>query len=262
MDCTDTSIPVVRLGNLDFARLSFNETVRLVLDWACERRKGLIVTPNVDHMVTMRNDAEMQAIAGGAILRVADGMPVVWLSRLVGMPLPERVTGADLLPALAAGAGARGVSIFLLGAGPGVAARAAEMLCSHHPDLTIAGTYSPPMGFEHDLTECQRIVERINAVRPALLFVGLGAPKQEKWAARWLAQLDVGPVLGVGAAFDFLAGEVRRAPVPLQRVGLEWLWRLMMEPRRMWHRYLVNGPRFLAVIVDEIALRRRIGKPR
>lgn len=244
--------PTVRLLGVDFDAVDQDAAVARLIERAARREKGLVVTPNVDHVVTMRDDAEMRRIVAGAAMRLADGMPIVWLSRLAGRRLPARVTGADLFPAIAEAARSADVSLFLLGAAAGVAARAGEVLQARFPGLRIAGTYSPPFGFEHDAAECERIVAMINRVRPDVLFVGVGAPKQEKWAARWMERLEVGPILCVGAAFDFVAGTTKRAPRWMQRAGMEWTWRLLMEPRRMWRRYLVNDRRFAAMAVREL----------
>jgi N-acetylglucosaminyldiphosphoundecaprenol N-acetyl-beta-D-mannosaminyltransferase len=148
-------------------------------------------------------------------------------------------------------AAAHGKSLFLLGGRPGIAERAASSLHARYAGLRIAGTYAPPMGFERDGAEQRRIVEHVNRVRPDLLAIGLGAPKQELWIAAHRSELDFGVALCIGAAIDFAAGTVRRAPRYMQKHGLEWLWRLGQEPRRLWKRYLVEDLAFGALVARE-----------
>jgi len=243
----------VQMFGLYFNAATLGEAAQMVVAAAEQQNKGLVVTPNVDHIVMMDRDAEMKALYQSAMFRFADGMPLIWFSKLFMKPsLPERVTGADLLPAIASLADKKGMKLFFLGGNEGVAALAAKELQKSNPSLQIAGTYCPPFGFEHDACESSKIVNIINQSGADILFVGVGAPKQEKWAARYLEQLEVGPVLGVGASFDFAAGTVKRAPLLFQRIGMEWLWRLIKEPRRLWHRYVVQDSKFISLICKEL----------
>jgi N-acetylglucosaminyldiphosphoundecaprenol N-acetyl-beta-D-mannosaminyltransferase len=238
---------------LYFQPVTLSEAANQVLIAAVERRKGLVVTPNVDHVVMLNEDKEMRRIYEDAILLYADGMPLVWLSKILPVdPLPERVTGADLLPLVCARSAGQRLRIYLLGGNPGVADRAAVEMTRQYPGLIVAGTYCPPFGFEHDPEETSKIVADINSRRVDILFIGVGAPKQEKWAAANLEELSVGPILCVGASFDFAAGVIKRAPAILQNAGLEWLWRLAMEPRRLWKRYLLRGIRFVPIVWQEL----------
>ena len=197
-----------------------------------------VVTPNVDHTVILQQHAELRAAYAGAGLVLADGFPVVLASKLVGRPLPALVPGSDLVPALfTAAAEHHGVKVYLLGAGPGVAERAAERIQQRWPAVNVVGCYSPPLGFEHDDAENARIIAQVNAAQPDLLVLGFGAPKQELWIAKHQAQLQAKCALCVGATIDFLAGEKRRAPVWMRRLRLEWLHRVASEPRRLFKRY-------------------------
>ena len=204
-----------------------------------------IVTPNVDHAVMLQTNRRLQTAYAGAALVLADGAPIVWASRLLRRPVPERVAGSDLAPALFARAAelhARGeldapLRVFLLGAAPGVADRAAQVIQHRWPGVEIVGTLSPPLGFEHDAAENERIIAAVNDTAPDLLLLGLGAPKQELWISAHAPQLHARAALCIGATIDFLAGEKRRAPRWMQRVGLEWLHRLATEPRRLAARY-------------------------
>lgn len=219
-----------------------------------------VVTPNAAQIVQLRKDQRLRRIYHEADLVVADGMPVIWVSRLLGVPLRERVTGADLLPRLCAVSARRGYKVFLLGANPGVAAEAAAKLKANYPGLQVAGEYSPPFGFEASRQENLKIIERIKDAQPDILFVALGFPKQERWIYHYAKECGVPLSLGVGAAFDFVAGTLKRAPRWMQRWGLEWLHRLLQEPRRLWYRYLVLGPQFVLLSLGEI-LKARIRAP-
>jgi N-acetylglucosaminyldiphosphoundecaprenol N-acetyl-beta-D-mannosaminyltransferase len=210
-----------------------------------------VVTPNVHHIVRLQRDALFRQAYAGASLVLADGMPLVWASRSLGRPLKMRVTGADLLPCVCEMAASLDKSVFLLGARNGVAERAAYNLRRSYPGLQIAGTYSPPVGFEHDPAEEGRVMERINGAKPDVLAIGLGAPKQEVWIAAHRQELHFGVALCVGAAIDYAAQALKRAPHWMQQNGLEWLWRLMQEPRRLWRRYLVDGLAFAPLLVAE-----------
>jgi len=245
--------PDVQMFGLSFNANTLEEAAQMVVAAAEQKKKGLVVTPNVDHIVMMDGDMEMKAHYQEAMFRFADGMPLIWFSKVfMKQSLPERVTGADLLPAIASLAEEKGMRLFLLGGRDGVAALAAKELHKSSPDLHIAGTYCPPFGFEHDVCESTKIVEMINQSETDILFVGVGAPKQEKWAVKHIEQLNVGPILGVGAAFDFAAGTVKRAPLFFQRTGMEWLWRLMKEPGRLWYRYVVQDSQFVFLACKQL----------
>jgi N-acetylglucosaminyldiphosphoundecaprenol N-acetyl-beta-D-mannosaminyltransferase len=215
--------------------------VERVLAWSTNHEGGCryVVTPNLDHAVMFQESAALRAAYTDAALILADGWPLVAASRWLGKPLPERVAGSDLTPALfsAACQARRPLRVFLLGAAPGVAERAAEMIERRWPAVHVCGHCSPPRGFERESAANKRILEQVAAARPDLLVVGLGAPKQELWLHAHRAALKVPVALGVGATIDFLAGERRRAPQWMQRIHLEWLHRLASEPKRLAARY-------------------------
>ena len=234
----------VAVDNLDMAG-ALAEIERLMAGG----RPALVVTPNVQHINLIRNNADFRAAYTAASLILPDSVPLVWLSALLGCRLKARVAGSDILPAFCPRAASGGTRLFLLGSRPGVAARAARILEREHPGLRIAGVFSPPEGFEHDKRECERIVKDVRAARPDALFVGLGSPKGEIWAWRHLEALGVPATICVGAAFDFIAGRLRRAPRWVQTAGLEWFFRLVQEPRRMWRRYIIGNAQFLVFLV-------------
>lgn len=241
----------VSIADLRFDVLDLAGAMALIERALASALRGYVVTPNVDHLVQYRRDWGYRAACDGAALRLADGMPIVWASRLLGCPLPARVAGSDLLPALARAAARNGHSIFLLGGAPGVADRAAATLQVTLPCLKIAGVHVPPAGFLPEGEAAEDAVRAVNAVRPSILFVGLGAPKQEIWVHRYWDQLQTTVAICCGAAIDYVAGTRARAPLWVQRAGLEWSWRLAREPRRLWRRYLVRDAAFVGIFLKE-----------
>jgi len=230
----------IRLFGMDIDALKMPEVVDRILGWidAKEERCRYVVTPNVDHAIMFQHDATLRAAYADAGLILADGMPVVAASRLLGRALPGRVTGADLVPALfAAATEDRPLRVFLLGAGPGVADRAASKIETEWPSVRVVGTNCPPLGFEHDADQNAAILEAIRDASPDVVVVGLGAPKQELWVHRHVDQIDAAVSLCVGATIDFLAEEIPRAPVWMRKTGLEWAFRCASEPKRLARRY-------------------------
>ncbi|HUS14108.1 MAG TPA: WecB/TagA/CpsF family glycosyltransferase [Chloroflexia bacterium] len=204
-----------------------------------------IVTVNVDFLNIAHQDHSFVRLLNDAAVSVPDGMPLLWVSRVVGQRLPERITGTDLLCGCAELAAREGYRMFLLGAAPGVADHAAQVLTTRYPGLQIVGTYSPPEQGDFDADENARIVEVVRAARPDMLFVALGTPKQEKWIYTNLQDLGVPVCIGVGGVFNFITGRIQRAPEAMQRAGMEWLFRLCLEPRRLWRRYLIDDTKAL-----------------
>jgi N-acetylglucosaminyldiphosphoundecaprenol N-acetyl-beta-D-mannosaminyltransferase len=218
---------------------------------------GWIVTPNLDILRQFTTSAECRELIEAASHRVADGAPIVWASRLAAAALPERVTGSDLAVSMPQAAADAGLSVFLLGGNPGVAAAAAARLESRCPELGRVGFHCPPHGFESDPGELKRIRAALRYARPSLVLVGLGFPKQERLIRVLRSELPEVWFVGVGIALSFLAGEQSRAPTTLQRLGLEWLHRLCHEPRRLFKRYLIQGLPF-ALRLFAWALARRV----
>lgn len=241
-------LPVPILG-VPLDPLTIDEALARIAEMVASGEPHYVVTPNVDILVQGRRNPELHKILCEADLVLCDGQPLVWASRLLGNALPERVAGSDLTPRLIAQAQRMGHRIFLLGASPEANAQAAARLRKNYPRLEIAGHFSPPYRplaeMDHD-----EIVCRVRAAEPDILFVSFGCPKQEQWIARHYQQLGVPVCLGVGATIDFLAGRVRRAPFWMRRCGLEWTYRLLQEPRRLFRRYLKDllcfGPDLLA----------------
>ncbi|MCO8120686.1 WecB/TagA/CpsF family glycosyltransferase [Stieleria sp. TO1_6] len=221
------------------------QAVSRILGWvydsnACCR---IVVTPNVDHVVQLHLRPELKEIYRAADMTLADGWPLVSMSRLFGRPLPERVAGSDLLPELCQACAVSGspLRLFLLGGMPGVAERAKVAIESKWTNVSVVGHCSPPLGFEGDAAINRSICDQINDAQADLLIVGLGFPKQELWMAAHRSELKVPVALGLGATIDFLAGEQVRAPRWMQRSKLEWLHRLASNPRRLVARYATDA---------------------
>lgn len=236
----------------------------VTLEEACNQILGFVengemhkyvVTPNVDHIIKIQRDKEFHHIYKNASLVLADGMPLVWAAKLLKKPLKEKVSGSDLFPVLCEKAARRNMRIFFLGGQEGVAQKAAEVLKRKYPEINIVGIYSPPFGFEKDEVENRKIINMINDTKPDILFVGLGAPKQEKWIYHHLKEINVPVSLGIGAAFDFVAGTKKRAPVWMQKAGLEWFWRFCLEPRRLFKRYFIDDVKFIYLFLRELLLK-------
>ena len=216
-----------------------------------------VVTPNVDHMVLLKENELFRKAYDGAAMILADGHPIVWASRLLRRPLPERVPGSELVPKLFDSFNERGkLRVFLLGAAEGVGLQAAENMKAQWPKVETVGVYSPPMGFEKDAAETENILQRIADVSPDVVVVGLGAPKQELWVAANADQLKTKVALCVGATIDFLAGEKKRAPVWMQKCGTEWLHRMCSEPKRLVKRYAKDAWVFPQIVFQQMMTQR------
>jgi|SRR5579859_294466 len=220
-------------------------------------RSHQVVTINADFIKNGLRDPELRFLLQDSDLATADGMPLVWGARMLNVPLKGRLTGSDLVPRLAERAALKGYSIFLLGGAPGVAALAAQKLTAQYPDLKIAGLISPPVSTVLEMDTS--ILESIHAARPDILLVAFGNPKQEKWIGMYKSQLSVPVMMGVGASLDFVAGMIHRAPRWMQLSGLEWLYRLMREPGRLWRRYFSDLIVFGAFFARQWWVMRRRG---
>ncbi|MET9336745.1 WecB/TagA/CpsF family glycosyltransferase [Nonomuraea sp. NPDC003804] len=219
-------------------------TERQVVDWvATALRRGTgghIVTPNIDICRAVSREPALRRLVAAADLVVADGMPLVWASRLLGTAIPERVTGADLIWSLSAMAAAAGHPVYLLGGPPGVAAAAARELTARCAGLAVCGVDAPPYGFDRSAEVLAEVRARLVAAGPGIVFVGLGFPKQDRLIAELRADLPQAWFVGCGSAIAFAAGSVARAPAWMRRTGTEWLFRLAAEPDRLARRYLVD----------------------
>lgn len=236
----------IKIFDIDIDRLTMMETVKTVSSWveSDEYKARYVVTPNVDHIVNLAKSKQFKEAYQSASLVVADGKPVVLASRLLGKGLPEVVPGSDLVPEIFDYYQyelKKKVKVFLLGAMPGVADRAANVIHEHWPHVEIVGCYSPDFGFEKSQEASQHICNLVNDKRPDIVVFGVGAPKQEIWSHQYASKLDTKAILCVGATIDFIAKEKSRAPIWMRKVGLEWLHRISSEPKRLLRRYVVDA---------------------
>jgi N-acetylglucosaminyldiphosphoundecaprenol N-acetyl-beta-D-mannosaminyltransferase len=231
--------------------INLDDAVRAIERWISERSMNYVCVTGAHGLMESRRDEVLRGIHNNAGMVTPDGMPLVWFLRLVGKSRTNRVYGPDLMRKMTSVSVLRGHRQFYYGGAEGVADRLRQVLVSAHPGLQVAGSICPPF---HELTpeEDQAIVDVINAARPDILWVGLSTPKQEFWMAKHVGRVEVPVIIGVGAAFDFLAGVKRQAPLWAQRSGFEWLHRLCSEPRRLWRRYLYIVPGFAILAVGEL----------
>ncbi|WP_051261366.1 WecB/TagA/CpsF family glycosyltransferase [Desulfovibrio inopinatus] len=247
---------LVVVAGIPIDNLTTSQVIERIEIFIASGQPHYVATANVNFIAMALSDPEFSDVVRMADIITPDGMPVVWAARQLGKPVQERVTGADLVPALCALAARKGYSVFFLGGATGIAEAAVANLKKLHPELNAhyySPDFNPLLEMEHDT-----ILEAVQAAAPDMLFVSFGAGKAEKWIRMHLHKLDVPVAMGVGATVDFLAGRVRRAPAIIQRLGLEWFFRLAMEPRRMFRRYLYDGIIFFRAITAQLAHQRQM----
>ena len=230
----------IKFMNTEIDNLTMDEALAEIDILIQKNKNAYVVTPNVDHIVQLEYKRELVEVYKNADMILADGKPLIWISRWYGKQIKEKISGSDLFPLLCEMAAKRGYKMFLLGAAEGVAAKAAENLIKKYQGLNIIGTYSPPIGFEKDKCEIEKIEKMIKNKKPHILIVGLGCPKQELFIFHNKEKLEVPICLGLGASIDFEAGNVKRAPRWMADHGLEWLFRITQDPKRMIKRYLID----------------------
>ena len=233
--------------------LTMGETVDVIAGLIAGGTPSQHVVINVDKVVKARRDRKLRDVIAGCTLVNADGMPVVWASRLLGTPLKERVAGVDLFEALMRRSAQTGWRIFLLGAREEVVAAVRERYTRRYPGLVIAGHRN---GYWRDEEEAE-VADQVRRSRADILFVAISSPKKELFLGRWQRHMNVPFSMGVGGAFDVAAGLTRRAPRWMQNAGLEWFYRFLQEPRRMFRRYFVDSLPFFALLAREFLRRRR-----
>lgn len=246
----------VRVAGVTVDAMTELEVVDHVVAAVRRGEGGHVVTPNIDVCLGAARDPEVRALVEQADVAVPDGMPLVWASRLLGTPVPARITGADLIWSLSEAAAFYRVPVYLLGGPPGAAERAAVALMARYPDLIVAGADSPPAGFEEDPAEVAKVRRRLVAAGPGLVFVGLGFPAQDRLVAQLRGDLPATWFVGCGSAITFAAGTLRRAPLWMRSAGLEWLYRVATEPGRLSRRYLVDGVSFALRLLAVCLLKR------
>jgi len=231
--------------------LDLGKAVATLERWRVERRRDYVCVVSVHGLVTAQRNPEIRKALNRSGMATEDGMPLVWWSRLAGFSQARRVCGSDLLEEVCAYGVPRGYRHYFYGASPHVLELLTDRLQQRHPGLIVAGSRSPPF---RPLTPAEDAddIAAINEARPDFVWVGLGMPKQEQWMVDHLGKVEATALIGVGAAFDFHAGTKPRAPVWMQRSGLEWLFRLMSEPRRLAHRYLIENAKFIGLALQQV----------
>jgi len=255
----------VRLAGVEICSLTEREVVELAERTWAQGTGCRVVTANTDILQLAARDPVARALVDAATAVVADGMPLVWASRILGDPLPERVTGSSLIFSLSEAAAAADRGVYVLGGAPGVPEQAAQRLRALYPALRVVGTESPAFGFDDDPVAVADVVERVRRAAPDLVFVGMGFPRQEVLIESLVAAHPHAFYIGCGAAIPMAAGVLDRAPVLLQRAGLEWVYRLVREPGRLARRYLRNDLVFAIGLILSTSWRRgrsRGGRPR
>lgn len=245
----------MKFMNTEVDNLTMNEALGEIDRLIQENKNAYVVTPNVDHIVQLERGGELVDVYKKADLILTDGKPLIWISKWYRTPIKEKISGSDLFPLLCKMAAEKGYTIFFLGAAEGVAAKAAQNLMKKYEGLNVVGTYSPPYGFEKNEAEMKKIEKMIKDVHPHILIVGLGCPKQELFILHNKERLGVPISLGLGASLDFEAGNIKRAPKWMANHGLEWLFRITQDPRRLVKRYLVDDRKIL-----RLAIKYRRGK--
>jgi len=235
--------------------ITIDEAVSTIEGWLERGERHYVCITGAHGVIESQRDAQLRDIHNKAGLVAPDGMPLVFMAHRLGFPAVTRVYGPELMKRLTERSRSTGYRQFYFGGGQGLADRLADRLQRQYPGLNVVGTWSPPFTAPTS-EEDDAIVERINAARPDILWVGLSTPKQEVWMASHIGRLNVPVLIGVGAAFDFLAGTKHQAPLWLQRSGLEWLYRLCCEPRRLWRRYLKIVPTFAVLAMVQLATQR------
>lgn len=233
--------------NIEIDNLTMDEALVEIDKLIQENRNAYVVTPNVDHIVQVERGGELSKAYKEADLVLTDGKPLLWIAKWYGTPIKEKISGSDLFPRLCDLAANRNYRMFFLGGAEGVAMKAASNLKVRYPGLQVSGTYSPPYGFEQDVCELEKIEQMIRNLNPQILVVGLGCPKQELFILHNRKNLNVPVSLGLGASLDFEAGNIKRAPRWMSECGLEWLYRIVQDPKRLIKRYLIDDRKIFSL---------------
>ena len=236
------------LLNTYINNVTMAETVEAIEQMIAADKKSYVVAINVDVVMKIEDDPYLKKVVDDADMVLVDGKPLVWISKLHGKPLKAKISGSDLVPLLCEVAAEKGYKVFIIGGKDGIAAQAKEKLESKHPKIQIVGTYAPPFGFEKDEKELNHINQMISDVKPDLLIACFGCPKQEKWIYENIGKYNAKVSVCAGATVDFLAGNVKRAPRWMSEHGLEWFYRFLQEPKRMFKRYFVDDVKIIGLV--------------
>ncbi|MGN0317895.1 MAG: WecB/TagA/CpsF family glycosyltransferase [Lachnospira sp.] len=228
--------------------IDMDEAIEVIEKMIASDDKSYVVAINVDVVIKMEEDSYLNKITNQADMVLVDGKPLIWISRYYKRPIKAKISGSDLVPALCEVAAKKGYTIFIIGGKDGIAEKARKNLKKKHPGINIVGTYAPPFGFEKDEKELETINEMISKVHPDLLIACFGCPKQEKWIYENYRKYDAKVSICAGATVDFLAGNVKRSPRWMSNHGLEWFYRFLQEPKRMFKRYFVDDVKIFKLI--------------
>lgn len=236
------------LLNTFINNMTMSETIDEIEKMLASNKKSYVVAINVDVVMKIEQDSYLKKIVDNADMVLVDGKPLVWISRLLGRPLKAKISGSDLVPLLCEEAAKKKYSIFIIGGRDGVALQAKKCLEEKMPAIRIVGTYAPPLGFENNEVELSKINEMISTEKPDILISCFGCPKQEKWIYENIEKYDAKVSICAGATVDFLAGNIKRAPRWMSEYGLEWFYRFLQEPKRMFRRYFVDDIKIIKLI--------------
>jgi len=245
----EDAVQKVNILSVEISRLNLRQTLDQMIVWIRNGQKKRICVTPVNCVLWAYQDKELKDLYNSSDLNVADGVPLIWASKLLGSGIAGRVSGIDLLPALCRAGKPGEFRHFFMGAKEGVAAALVEKLRGEIPDLNVVGYYSPPFAHRFSDEENHKMIAMINAARPTILWVSLTAPKQDYWIREHFDKLNIGMAIGVGGAFELTAGLISRAPRWMQRNGLEWFYRFLQEPRRLFRRYFLEAPQFIPLIL-------------
>ena len=235
----------MRFMNSYIDNVTLDEAIEHIEECIRHRKIGQVITPNVDQIVRMETDSYFKEICDNAELLLTDGHPLLWIAKWYKTPIKEKICGSDLVPKLCEVAAKKGYSVFFLGAAPGVAQKAAEKLKEQHHDLKVTGVYSPPIGFEKDRDELNKINQMLYDSHADMLFVGMGVPKQDIFIYENMQKYQIPMSFSIGGTIDFIAGEQKRAPKWVNKIGMEWFYRLCQSPKRMFKRYFIDDSKIL-----------------
>lgn len=228
--------------------LTMDEAIKTAENLIKNNAQSYVVTPNIDHIVMLETDAVFRDVYHNASLIITDGQPMIWISKMLGTPIVEKVSGSDFFPRICELAAQKGYSVFILGAAEGVGKMAAQNLCLKYAGLKIVGVCSPEYGFEQSKEKVEKIINMVQSAKPDILAVALGSPKGEKLIYYYKKELNVPLSMQIGATIDFQAGNVRRAPKFMSKMGLEWLFRVFQDPKRLGKRYWNDARKIVTIV--------------
>lgn len=241
----------VNIAEVGISNVSMAEVINIFNDCIDNNKKIRVCVTPVNCIIWANKNEDLKNIYNQADLTLCDGVPIRWASKFLGTPLKERITGLDLFPQYIKECYNKGYSFFLLGAREGGGTMLQKQLNEKYPGIKIAGVYSPPYADTFSTEENAKMIKLINDVKPNVLWVSLTAPKQDYWIARNLNDLNVNIAIGVGGAFEVTAGLIKRAPKFMQKLGLEWFFRFIKEPKRLFKRYILEAPAFIPLIIKQ-----------